>query len=216
GLVLPRPGYLAGLRALCDRHGALLIFDEVMTGFRAAWGGYQRSVGVRPDLTCLGKVIGGGMPVGAYGGSRALMRHLAPLGPCYQAGTLSGNPVAVAAGLATLTLASKRGFYDRQSAGLLRLISGLRDLAACHGIPIQLAQAGTMWGYFFSEHPVTDLASAQASDLGRWRRFCIAMLKQGIYLAPSPFEAAFWSSAHGPREVAVTLRAADVAFAACR
>jgi glutamate-1-semialdehyde 2,1-aminomutase len=213
GLVLPKPGYLAGLRRLCTAHGALLVFDEVMTGFRAAWGGYQRVCGVKPDLTCLGKVVGGGLPVGAYGGRRDVMAHLAPLGGCYQAGTLSGNPVAVAAGLATLKLAQRSGFYARQSAGLTRLLIGLRDLAHRHGVPLQLSQAGTMWGFFFSDRPVTDFASASASDVERWKQFCLGMFHGGVYLAPSPFEAAFWSSAHGKEHVRLTLRAAEAALA---
>ncbi len=214
GLVLPQAGYLAGLRTLCTAHGALLVFDEVMTGFRTAWGGYQRLCGVRPDLTCLGKVIGGGLPLAAYGGRRDVMAQLAPLGPCYQAGTLSGNPVAVAAGAATLALAAKPGFYARQGAALTAMLSGLRELAAEAGVAIQFAQSGTMWGFFFSDRPVIDYATAAASDVERWRRFCAAMIAHGVYLAPSPFEAAFWSGAHGPREVRATLKAARQAFAA--
>ncbi len=213
GLVLRRAGFLDGLRQRCTADGALLIFDEVMTGFRTAWGGWQRVCGVRPDLTCLGKVIGGGLPVAAYGGRRDVMAHIAPLGSCYQAGTLSGNPVAVAAGLATLKVAGKAGFYRRESTRLTSLLVGLRERAARHGIALQLAQAGTMWGFFFADRPVDDFAGAQASDVERWRRFCVRMLAQGVYLAPSPFEGAFWSSAHGPREIAATLRAADRAFA---
>lgn len=212
GLVLPDPGYLAGLRKLCTTHGALLVFDEVMTGFRTAWGGYQRVCGVRPDLTTLGKVIGGGLPVAAYGGRRDIMAHLAPLGGCYQAGTLSGNPVAVAAGLANLRLAAKRGFYERQSAQVTKLIMGLRDLANRSGIPLQLSQAGTMWGFFFSERPVRSFADALASDTERWKTFCLAMFRHGVYLAPSPFEAAFWSSAHGEAEIRHTLAAAKRAL----
>jgi glutamate-1-semialdehyde 2,1-aminomutase len=165
GLVLPRPGYLAGLRRLCTAHGALLIFDEVMTGFRTCWGGYQRLCGVSPDLNCLGKVIGGGLPIGAYGGRRDLMALLAPGGGCYQAGTLSGNPVAVAAGLATLRLARRPGFYRRQAAALTRLLCGLREVAAQARVPIQLAQAGTMWGYFFSERPVVDFTTADRKSV---------------------------------------------------
>ena len=207
GLVLPRPGYLAGLRQLCSAHGSLLVFDEVMTGFRTAWGGYQNVCGVRPDLTCLGKVIGGGLPVAAYGGHRDIMAHLAPLGGCYQAGTLSGNPVAVAAGLATLRLIKQRGFYARHAANVTRFLTAFRDLAAQHAIPIQFSQAGTMWGFFFNEGPVVDFASAATSDNERWRRFCLGMYKAGVYLAPSPFEAAFWSSAHGPREHQAALSA---------
>jgi glutamate-1-semialdehyde 2,1-aminomutase len=216
GLVLPRPGYLHALRQLCDAHGALLIFDEVMTGFRVAWGGWQTVCGVRPDLTCLGKVIGGGLPVAAYGGRRDLMAHLAPLGPCYQAGTLSGNPVAVAAGLATLRLAAKPGFHARHAARLTRLLTAIRAQADARGVPMHLAQAGLMWGFFFGDHAVHDFATAQSSDLDRWRRFIAVMHAERIYLAPSPFEAAFWSAAHGPREEAATLQATAKALDAAR
>ncbi len=208
GLVLPRPDWLPGLRALCDRHGSVLIFDEVMTGFRVAWGGWQNVCGVRPDLTCLGKVIGGGLPVAAYGGRRELMDLLAPLGGCYQAGTLSGNPVAVAAGLATLKICGEAGFYEIESTRLTLMLLGLSSLAEEHGLPMQFAQAGLMWGYAFSSAPITDYASAEAADLGRWRVFCRSMLAERVYLAPSPFEAAFWSSAHDRRAVAATLAAA--------
>ena len=213
GLVLPKPGFLEGLRQLCSAHGTLLIFDEVMTGFRVGWGGWQVVSGIRPDLTCLGKVIGGGLPAAAYGGARDLMAHLAPLGACYQAGTLSGNPVAVAAGLATLKLASRPGFYPRTAARLTRMIDGLRAIAARHGVAVQFSQAGTMWGYYFSGKPVTDWTTAQTQDDARWRRFVTAMYRAGIYLAPSPYEAAFWSSVHTQRDVQQTLMAAEVAFA---
>jgi glutamate-1-semialdehyde 2,1-aminomutase len=216
GLVLPAPGFLAGLRALCDREGALLVFDEVMTGFRTAWGGWQTVCGVRPDLTCLGKVVGGGLPVGAYGGARALMRQLAPEGPCYQAGTLSGNPVAMAAGLACLGAARRRGFHDRLAAWTTTLVEGLRALAADHRQAVQFAQAGSMWGYFFSAAAVSDYAAAARSDSARWATFCAAMVEQGVYLAPSPFEAAFTSAAHGKKELDHTLRAAGRAFARTR
>jgi glutamate-1-semialdehyde 2,1-aminomutase len=216
GLVLPQPGFLAGLRALCDREGALLVFDEVMTGFRTAWGGWQAVCKVRPDLTCLGKVVGGGLPVGAYGGSRALMAHLAPDGPCYQAGTLSGNPVAMAAGLACLSAARKPGFHDRLAAWTTALIEGLRTAADAHRQQVQFAQAGSMWGYFFCAEPVRTFADAARSDTARWATFCAAMVEQGVYLAPSPFEAAFTSAAHGRRELDHTLRAADRAFAKVR
>jgi glutamate-1-semialdehyde 2,1-aminomutase len=213
GLVLPKPGFLEGLRQLCSAHGTLLIFDEVMTGFRVGWGGWQVVAGIRPDLTCLGKVIGGGLPVAAYGGARDLMARLAPLGACYQAGTLSGNPVAVAAGLATLKLASRPGFYPRTAARLTRMIDGLRAIAARHGVAVQFSQAGTMWGYFLSAAPVTNWTTAQQQDDARWRRFVTAMYRAGIYLAPSPYEAAFWSSVHTQRDVQQTLMAAEVAFA---
>ena len=215
GLILPKAGYLKSLRELCDAHGTLLVFDEVMTGFRTAWGGYQRLCQVQPDLTCLGKVVGGGMPVGAYGGRRDLMAHLAPVGNCYQAGTLSGNPISVAAGLATLKQVAKTNFYPQQAAKLTRLLTGLRDLAAKRNIPIQFAQSGTMWGFFFSEKPVFSFADALQSDTKRWQKFCLAMYRNGVYLAPSPFEAAFWSSAHGAAEIRQTLQAAAQAFDAC-
>jgi glutamate-1-semialdehyde 2,1-aminomutase len=215
GLVLPKAGYLKGLRALCDANGSLLIFDEVMTGFRTAWGGYQRLCHVQPDLTCLGKVVGGGMPVGAYGGGRDVMKHLAPLGKCYQAGTLSGNPISVAAGLATLRLIAKPNFYAQQSAKVTQLLTGLRDLASQRNIPLQLAQSGTMWGFFFSDKPIHSFADAMQSDSKRWQKFCLAMYRNGVYLAPSPFEAAFWSSAHGAAEIRQTLKVAAKAFDAC-
>jgi glutamate-1-semialdehyde 2,1-aminomutase len=213
-LVLPRPGYLAALREACTAAGTLLVFDEVMTGFRTCYGGYQSLAKVRPDLTCLGKVIGGGLPAAAYGGPRDLMRHLAPDGGCYQAGTLSGNPVAVAAGLATLRLAGRKDFYPRLSKRLTGLITGMRSLAARHGVAWQAAQVGTMWGWFFSERPVHDFAGAAACDLAKWQAFTRTMLQEGVNLAPSPFEAAFFSGAHGQAEVEHTLDAADLAFAA--
>ena len=214
GLVLPRSGYLEGLRALCDRHGALLIFDEVMTGFRVAWGGWQRVCGVTPDLTTLGKVIGGGLPVAAYGGRKDLMQHVAPLGACYQAGTLSGNPTAVAAGLATLKACRAKSFYATHSARLTGLLQQLGQAADRAGVPMQLSQAGLMWGFFFSPGPVTDFASAATSDINRWTRFATAMYRQGVYLAPSPFEAAFFSSAHTAQDIRKTVAAATKALQA--
>lgn len=212
GLILPQSGYLQGLRNLCTAHGALLIFDEVMTGFRTAWGGYQRLCKIKPDLTCLGKVVGGGMPVGAYGGRRDVMKHLAPLGSCYQAGTLSGNPVSVAAGIATLQECSKKHFYAKQGTNLTSMLRKIRDLAAERDIPLQLAQCGTMWGFFFSDKPVRNFMDATQSDTERWKKFCLAMFQNGVYLAPSPFEAAFWSSAHGAGEIRQTLKAVTTAF----
>ena len=213
GFVLPAPGYLEGLRALCTRHGALLIFDEVMTGFRVAWGGWQKVCGVIPDLTCLGKVMGGGMPAAAYGGRAEIMAHLAPEGACYQAGTLSGNPVAVAAGLANLRLAQGGKFYSTHAARLKKVVDGFRKLAQRHGVPVQVGQAGLMWGFFFSAEPVTDFASASRAHDGRWQVFFRAMTARGILLPPSPFEASFWSSAHGAAEVKVLLAAIDGALA---
>ncbi|TVR45973.1 MAG: glutamate-1-semialdehyde-2,1-aminomutase [Planctomycetota bacterium] len=214
GFVQPVDGYLRALRRLATSHGALLIFDEVMTGFRTAWGGYQARCRVRPDLTCLGKVIGGGMPAAAYGGKRAIMRLLAPEGPCYQAGTLSGNPVAVAAGLATLRLAAAKDFYQKQELRLSRLVQGLEARARQHGVPFQAGVCGTMWGFFFAPRTVTNFAEAAAAHLERWTAFIRVMYARGIYLAPSPFEAAFWSSVHRSSHVKATLAAADEAFAA--
>jgi glutamate-1-semialdehyde 2,1-aminomutase len=214
GFVQPNDGYLQGLRDLATKHGALLIFDEVMTGFRTAWGGYQVHCGVTPDLTCLGKVIGGGMPAAAYGGKREVMSLLAPKGPCYQAGTLSGNPVAVAAGFANLKLASAASFYPRQEKRLNKLIAGLRKRAEQVGLPFQAGAVGTMWGYFFADKTVTNFAEAAAAHMERWRAFIRVMYAKGVYLAPSPFEAAFWSSAHSNEDVAHTLQAAEQAFAA--
>ncbi len=213
GFVLPAAGYLEGLRALCTRHGALLIFDEVMTGFRVAWGGWQNVCGVTPDLTCLGKVMGGGLPAAAYGGRAEIMAHLAPEGACYQAGTLSGNPVAVAAGLANLRLAHGRNFYARNGARLRQVVEGFRRLAQRHQVPVQVAQAGLMWGFFFNAEAVTDFASASRSHDGRWQVFFRAMTARGILLPPSPYEASFWSSAHGATEVKILLAAIDGALA---
>lgn len=214
GFVQPHDGYLQGLRSLATQHGALLIFDEVMTGFRTAWGGHQVRAGVLPDLTCLGKVIGGGLPAAAYGGKREVMRLLAPEGPCYQAGTLSGNPVAVAAGLANLRLASRRDFYSRQEQQLMKLVNGLKELAAQAQVPFQAGAAGTMWGFFFAENRVGNFAEAAAAHMERWQAFITVMYEKGIYLAPSPFEAAFWSSSHRNSHIRTTLNAAREAFAA--
>jgi glutamate-1-semialdehyde 2,1-aminomutase len=213
GLVRADDAWLRLLREQCSRHGALLIFDEVMSGFRAAWGGYQRCCGIEPDLTCLGKVVGGGLPLAAYGGRAQIMEQLAPQGPCYQAGTLSGNPVAVAAGLSTLRLCSESGFYEREGARLQGLVDGLQALADRHGVPFQTDRCGTMWGYFCCREPVRDFASARRGDNAIWVAWCSAMLAQGINLAPSPYEAAFWSSAHGQDDIDRTLSAAETAFA---
>ena len=214
GMVLPDKGYLKGLRKLCSTAGTLLIFDEVMTGFRSAWGGYQNVCKVRPDLTCLGKVIGGGMPVGAYGGKRSVMKYLAPAGPCYQAGTLSGNPVAVAAGLCTLRLAKQSSFYTTQSKRLSTVIAAMHKLADKYEVPFQTNQTGIMWGYFISDKPVRNFADAAACDMDSWAIFCRTLLTEGVNVAPSPFEAAFWSGAHNAVTKKHTLAAADKAFAA--
>jgi len=210
----PAPGFLEGLRELCDRHGALLIFDEVMTGFRVALGGAQALFGVRPDLTTLGKVIGGGMPVGAFGGRREVMERIAPLGPVYQAGTLSGNPVAMAAGLETLALISEPGFFAALSDKTRSLVAGLLERAADSGVPLAANCVGGMFGIFFTDsEQVRDYAGATACDQGRFKAFFCAMLERGIYLAPSAFEAGFVSAAHGDKEIAATLRAAAESFA---
>jgi glutamate-1-semialdehyde 2,1-aminomutase len=212
-LVAPRPGFLEALRALCTRHGALLILDEVMTGFRVALGGAQALYGVKPDLTTLGKVIGGGLPVGAFGGRRDIMRAIAPLGPVYQAGTLSGNPVAVAAGLATLKLVQAAGFYDRLTAATRAFCEGLARAAQDHGVPFSAASVGGMFGLFFRATPPTSFAEVMQCDREAFNRFFHAMLAAGIYLAPSAYEAGFVSSAHGSAEIERTVSAARKVFA---
>jgi glutamate-1-semialdehyde 2,1-aminomutase len=197
GVVAPAPGFLAGLRELCTRHGAVLIFDEVITGFRVAFGGAQQRYGVEPDLTCLGKIIGGGLPVGAYGGRADLMRHVAPLGEVYQAGTLSGNPLAVAAGLATLrALRADRGAYDRLEDLGARLEAGFRRAADKASVPVSVNRVGSMLTGFFTDAPVRSYADARRADTARYARFFHGMLERGVYLAPSQFEAAFVSLAH--------------------
>jgi glutamate-1-semialdehyde 2,1-aminomutase len=215
-LVLPAPGFLDGLRALCDRHGAVLIFDEVMTGFRVHTRGAQGLYGVAPDLTTLGKVIGGGMPVGAFGGKRAIMECIAPLGPVYQAGTLSGNPVAVAAGLATLALTEAPGFYSALAATTRALTDGLAAAARRNDVAMVAQAVGGMFGIYFTATVPHTFADVMACDKARFNRFFHAMLDAGFYFAPSAFEAGFVSAAHGEREIADTLAAADAAFAAIR
>ncbi len=213
--VPPDAGFLAGLRTLCDRHGALLIFDEVMTGFRVHRGGACALYGVKPDLVTLGKIIGGGLPVGAFGGRRDLMQQLAPVGPVYQAGTLSGNPLAMAAGLATLRLLADDAFYTSLERYTRRLLEGLRTAARAAGVPFTTTQAGSMFGIFFSEAPsIRSYAQVMACDVARFRRFFHAMLGAGVYLAPSAFEAGFVSAAHGERELELTLSAAAGALRA--
>ena len=214
GVVPPRPGFLEGLRALCDQEGILLIFDEVITGFRVAWGGAQARYGVTPDLTCLGKIIGGGLPVGAYGGRRDLMSQMAPTGPIYQAGTLSGNPVAVAAGLATLKALQQPGVYEileEQASWLARELAGA---AARHRVPVTVNRVGSMLTLFFTDSPVTNLEEAKKADLRRFRKFFQSMLAGGVYLPPSQFEACFISLAHRPADLQAILTAADQALAA--
>ena len=211
--ILPRDGYLQHLRALCTQHGALLIFDEVMTGFRVALGGAQQRYGITPDLSTFGKIIGGGMPVGAYGGRRDLMSQVAPSGPIYQAGTLSGNPVAMAAGLATLALIEAPGFHDALERTTHALCDGLEAAARDAGVAFHTVRAPGMFGLYFREGPVETFADALASDSARFNRFFHAMLERGVYLAPSAFEAGFVSSAHGDTEIARTIEAAREAFA---
>jgi len=208
-LVLPAPGFLETLREECTRHGAVLIFDEVMTGFRVALGGAQARFGIRPDLTTLGKVIGGGLPVGAVGGRREIMEKLAPLGPVYQAGTLSGNPVAVAAGLATLKVVSEKGFHEKVEATTRRLVEGL---AAEGGKDFCAQSIGSMFGVYFRASPPTSFAEVMQCDRERFNRFFHAMLERGVYLAPSAYEAGFVSAAHGATEIEATLAAARESF----
>jgi glutamate-1-semialdehyde 2,1-aminomutase len=209
----PREGYLLHLRALCSKHGALLIFDEVMTGFRVALGGAQARYGVMPDLSTFGKVIGGGMPVGAYGGRRELMQQIAPSGPIYQAGTLSGNPVAMAAGLAMLDLVQAPGFHEALEAKTNALCDGLETAACEAGVAFTTQRVGGMFGMFFSDEIVDTYAQALACDGVAFKRFFHAMLDRGVYLAPSAFEAGFMSSAHDDAAIAQTIEAARGAFA---
>ena len=211
--ILPAPGFLQGLRALCDQYGSVLIFDEVMTGFRVALGGAQALYDITPDLTTLGKIIGGGMPVGAFGGKRAIMEKLAPLGPIYQAGTLSGNPVAMAAGLATLDLIAAPGFHADLAAETRRLCEGLVAAACENGVPLTANAVGGMFGIFFASETVTTYAQAVACDVERFKAFFHGMLTEGVYLAPSAFEAGFLSSAHTDEDIEATLAAARRVFA---
>jgi glutamate-1-semialdehyde 2,1-aminomutase len=208
GLVIPDAAFLHGLRDVCDREGIVLIGDEVMTGFRVARGGAQALFDVTPDLTIFGKVIGGGMPVGAYGGRAEIMRKVAPEGPVYQGGTLSGNPVAMAAGIATLTLLDNEEVYAQLSENSARLMNGLQDIAREAGVPLQTASFGGLMGLFFSEKPVRDYTDALASDVQAFVRFYRGMLGEGIYLAPSAFEALFMSLAHTDADLDQTLSAA--------
>jgi len=212
GVVLPEPGYLQGLRDLTKQYGSLLIFDEVMSGFRAAMGGVQIATGVTPDLTVLGKVIGGGFPLAAYGGPAALMDHLSPVGPVYQAGTLSGNPLATAAGIATLDTLAQPGVFDGIVAQTAKLSAGIADIARETGIPIYQAGMGTMTCTFFHDGPIRNYAEATTSDTARYARFFHMMLDLGVYMAPSQYEAGFLSTAHGDAEIDQTLDAARKAF----
>ena len=208
----PREGYLQHLRQLCTQHGALLIFDEVMTGFRVALGGAQAHYGISPDLTTFGKIIGGGMPVGAYGGRRELMNQIAPAGPIYQAGTLSGNPVAMAAGLAMLELIQAPGFHDRLAEGTGRLCEGLEAAARQAGVAVTTNRVGAMFGLFFTDRKVETYAQATACDTAAFNRFFHGMLERGVFLAPSAYEAGFLSSAHDEAVLEATLAAAREAF----
>jgi glutamate-1-semialdehyde 2,1-aminomutase len=211
GFIAPEPAFLRGVRAMADETGALLIFDEVMTGFRIAPGGANERFAIRADLTTLGKVIGGGLPAAAYGGRRDLMELVAPTGPVYQAGTLSGNPLAMAAGLATLRLLTP-ALHQKIEARTARLVAGLRAIAARLGVPFTADCAGSMFGFFFRAEPVRSFADARGSDVDMFRRFFHAALSRGVYFAPSPFEAGFTSAAHGDAEVDATLERVEAAM----
>ena len=213
--VPPVPGFLEGLREACDEHGVVLIFDEVMTGFRVALGSAQGHFGVTPDLSTFGKIVGGGMPVGAFGGKREIMECISPLGPVYQAGTLSGNPLAMAAGLTTLKLISRPGFHDELTSYTSRLLQGLQDRADAASIPFVTTQVGGMFGLYFSgADAIQTFDDVMASDAERFKKFFHLMLDQGVYFAPSAYEAGFTSIAHGEAELQLTLDAAERAFAA--
>ena len=212
--VPPVPGFLDGLREACDEHGVVLIFDEVMTGFRVSLGGAQAYYGVTPDLSTFGKIVGGGMPVGAFGGKQHIMECISPLGPVYQAGTLSGNPLAMAAGLTTLKLISRPGFHDELTSYTSRMLQGLQDRADAASVPFVTTQAGGMFGLYFSgADNILTFEDVMASDAERFARFFHSMLEQGVYFAPSAFEAGFASIAHGDTELQLTLDAAERAFA---
>ncbi len=214
GLVLPKPGFLEGLRSITQDHGSLLIFDEVITGFRVTYGGYQDYANVSPDITCLGKVIGGGLPVGAYGGKREVMELVAPLGPMYQAGTLSGNPIAVAAGIATLKELQSPEVYSSLSDLANRLCSGLEEIRDELGLALQVASLGSMWGVHFLDSPPTCYADVSRSDAAAYSKFFHGMLAGGIYLAPSPYETSFVSTVHSAEDIDETLDAARRSLAA--
>jgi glutamate-1-semialdehyde 2,1-aminomutase len=211
--VPPAPGWLQFLRELTRKEGAVLIFDEVMTGFRVAFGGAQALYGVEPDMTTLGKIVGGGLPVGAYGGKKEIMSAVAPVGGVYQAGTLSGNPLAVAAGRKMLELLSRQGVYESLEQSSAKLVDGIGAIARERGVPLAANRVGSMFTGFFSDAPVTDYATAKKSDAARFGRFFHALLDAGVYLAPSQFEAAFVSTAHDGRAIERTLEAARRAFA---
>jgi glutamate-1-semialdehyde 2,1-aminomutase len=214
-LVLPKPGFLESLSKCCSQHGAVLLFDEVMTGFRVALGGAQARYGIKPDLTTLGKVIGGGLPVGAFGGRRDIMQKIAPLGPVYQAGTLSGNPVAVAAGLATLKLVEGKDFQSKIEKTTQALVQDLISEAQKAKVVFSAQSIGSMFGLYFRASPPTSFAEVMQCDKDRFNKFFHAMLERGVYLAPSAYEAGFVSAAHGAAEIEATLAAAHEAFRAC-
>jgi glutamate-1-semialdehyde 2,1-aminomutase len=210
----PQPGFLQGLRAICDQYGALLIIDEVMTGFRVSLQGAQGYYGVIPDLTTLGKIIGGGMPVGAFGGKKEIMAYIAPTGPVYQAGTLSGNPVAMAAGLAMLNALQQPGLYEILTEKTKQVAEGLKAAATKHGIPLSVNYVGAMFGFFFTDEPeITRFEQVSRCDIDAFKRFYHLMLQEGIYLAPSAYEAGFLSLAHSDADIAATLAAAERCFA---
>jgi len=211
--VPPVPGFLETMRRLCDEHGSMLIFDEVMTGFRVSLTGAQGHYGIKPDLTTLGKVIGGGMPVGAFGGRRDIMEKIAPLGPVYQAGTLSGNPVAMAAGLKALELVSQPGFYEPIFKRTTQLVEGLEAAAKAAGVPFTSNHVGTMFGFFFSEEqPIVNYQQVMAGNIERFNRFFHLLLEEGVYIAPAAYEAGFMSAAHSDDDIANTIAAAKNAF----
>jgi glutamate-1-semialdehyde 2,1-aminomutase len=222
GLVLPKQGYLDTLQKLTEKHGALLIFDEVMCGFRASLGGAQAAYGIKPDLTCLGKIIGGGLPVAAYGGRRDVMSFVSPAGPVYQAGTLSGNPLAMTAGIETLKILTEEpepgepDYTRKLSLKTKTVVQGLEQRAKAAGIPVQVHQAGSMFGMFFSANEVCDYATAAAADQEAFKVWFRAMLEEGIYLAPSQFETIFMSGAHTDADIEKTLAAAEKGFAAVK
>ena len=212
GVIPPEKEFLTGLKRITEKHKSILIFDEVMTGFRVALGGVQEIYGVVPDLTCLGKIIGGGLPVGAYGGKKEIMDHIAPLGSVYQAGTLSGNPLAMTAGIATLRLISRNGFYEKLNQNAESLCSGLKSVAEVKGLPVFFTRVGSMFSVFFTDNPVKNYEDAKKSDLSMFTRYFQNMLNNGIYLAPSQFEAGFLSSAHTKDDINKTIDAARISF----
>jgi len=214
GLVLPKSGFLELLRSLTTAAGSLLIFDEVITGFRVGHGGAQGLYGIKPDLTCLGKIIGGGFPVGAYGGRREIMQMVAPLGPVYQAGTLAGNPVAMTAGIETLTILKQRGFYQEMERKSALLVKGIKQAASKAGVNIQLPRLVSMFTVFFTRETAMDYDTALKADTELYAKFFHGMLSQGIYLPPSQFETAFASAAHTTKDIQATVEAASKTFSA--